>query len=125
MLSGWRVIWDPNRWLIRSSTARSHPAFSVEARHSRICLACIGHHVRAARVPVSAVTEAKYNRQAQIWPELLVAADALVIVDRIAAAIQDQPARVDLDRAGVGARSGRGSRRPGVDEPVGEADLVR
>jgi hypothetical protein len=39
--------------------------------------------------------------QAEIAPILLVAADAFVVVEQVAAAVQDQPAAVDLDRSQV------------------------
>ena len=51
----------------------------------------------------------------ELAPELLVAADAFVVVDEIAAAVEDEPVPVDFDRlrmmgVGVGYRMGRDMR---------------
>src|SRR6266566_1321292 len=63
-------------------------------------------------------------QQAQIAAEVLVAADALVVVDGIAAAIQDQSAPVDLDGAGVVGGVAVDEIGPSVDELVRETNLV-
>ena len=58
------------------------------------------HHVQG-RERARVGGDVRKVQRAQIVTELFVAADALVVVDGIAAAIQDQPLPVDLDRAGM------------------------
>ena len=74
-------------------------------------------------MPVSA-RHRREVQQPQIIPEALVAADAFVIVDAIAAAVEDEPAPVDLDRAGVMRGVAVDQVDTAVDQPSGEADLV-
>ena len=57
--------------------------------------------------------------QAQVAAELFVPADALVVVDGITAAVQGEPAPVDLDGAGVVGGMAVDQVGPAVDQPVG------
>src|SRR5262249_36396370 len=56
---------------------------------------------------------------------LLVAADALVVVDAVTAAVQDEFAPVHLERARVVRRMPVDDVGAAVDEQVGKVDLVR
>ncbi len=84
-----------------------------------------GLHRRHAQPDQTArVRRHRYEvQQAQVVAVLLIAVDALVVVDEIAAAVQDEPAAVDLDRPG-GARNARASRPPTIDDPVREVDVL-
>jgi hypothetical protein len=64
-------------------------------------------------------------QQAQVVPVLLIAGDALVVVDAVAAAVQDELAAEHLDRARVMRGVAVDEVDTAADQPVGEADLVR
>jgi hypothetical protein len=63
--------------------------------------------------------------QAQVGPAGLVAGDALVVIDAVAAAVQDELAAVHLDRARVVAGVAVDEVDAAVDQPAGEAHLIR
>src|SRR5215472_18345646 len=82
-----------------------------------------GHHAQAGQFPRAGQYRGEVQ-QPQVVPVLLVAADALVVVDAIAAAVEDELAPVDLDRAGMVRGVAVDQVDAAVDEPAGEADLV-
>jgi hypothetical protein len=63
-------------------------------------------------------------QQAQIVAELLVAADAFVVIDAVAAAVEDEPAPVNLHRTRVVGEVAVDDVKAAVDQPAGKADLV-
>ena len=64
-------------------------------------------------------------QQAQVVPVLLMTGDAFVVVDAVAAAVQDELAPEHLDRARVMRGVAVDEVDTAADQPVGEADLVR
>ncbi len=62
--------------------------------------------------------------QAQVAAVGLVAGDALVIIDAVAAAVQDEPAAVHLDRARVVWGVAVHHVDAAVDQSAGEAHLI-
>ena len=53
-----------------------------------------------------------------------MAADAFVVIDAVAAAVQDEPAPVNLYRAGVVGGVAVDDVNTAIDQPAGKADLV-
>src|SRR5207244_11592655 len=64
-------------------------------------------------------------QQAQVNPVLLIAGDALVVVDAAAATIQDELAPEHLNRARVMRGMTVHQVDAAADQPVSEADLIR
>src|SRR5206468_2966169 len=68
---------------------------------------------------------AREIHQAQIRPVSLLATDALVVIQEVAAAIEDQPIPVDFHALDVMGRMAMNDVHTGpVDQAVGEVDLL-
>ena len=124
MPSGRSSTRDPKSRLIRSTTVLSHCRSAAGACSSRIRLARIGA-MRSAAQPAGAFLERGEVEQPQAGAVGLMAGYALVVIDAVAAAVQDELAPEHLDRARVMRGVAVGEVDAAVDQGAGEAHLIR